>query len=237
MMQRFMWLSSSKRDVLKWDISMYCKAYFDKVAPVFANIDEDAANAADLYLETVGSGQYNPNIGNEADIASDAHYYGISYGISMELMKYNVRLMSIATLYQFWEQQVRKFLYEELIERNHENINFKDFCTNIGTIKAEFLMCGVKLDDLPSWEKINELREFQNLVKHGDGRARKILEQARPDLFRKVNEETSAIDYHFTTLNEQVLDVSDDELTVYSEALMEFWDELPERMYVQPPQS
>lgn len=236
-MRRFMWLSNSKRDVLKWDISMYCKAYFDKVAPVFKNIDEDAANAADLYLETVGSGQYNPDIGNEADITTDAHDYGISYAISMDLMKYNVRLMSIATLYQFWEQQVRKFLYEELIERNHENIKFKDFCTNIGTIKEEFRKCDVNLQDLEVWEKIDELRILQNVVKHGDGNARKKLQRIKPDFFRQIDEETSAIDYHFTTLNEQVLNVSDDELTVYSEALMEFWDELPERMYVQTPQS
>ncbi len=39
------------------------------------------------------------------------------------------------------------------------------------------------------------------------------------------------LDLYKTTLNELVLNVGDNEFRGYCEALIEFWDELPERMY------
>ena len=39
-------------------------------------------------------------------------------------MKYNTKLMWISTLYQFWEQQVRKFIYEE-VTKTHKFIDKK----------------------------------------------------------------------------------------------------------------
>ena len=71
------------------------------------------------------------------------------------------------------------------------------------------------------------------MIKHGDGNSAKQLEAIRPDYFAKISN-TRLIDLYLTTLNEKVLDVDDSEIINYRDAIIMFWDELPERMYFKP---
>ncbi|NLY82456.1 MAG: hypothetical protein GX078_06730 [Clostridiales bacterium] len=75
-------------------------------------------------------------------------------------MQYNMRLMWISTLYQFWEQQVRKFIFEEVtrthkfIDKKGKEVDFAAFCTRgIDDIKDEFYEFGQDLEKLNSWSK------------------------------------------------------------------------------------
>lgn len=153
-------------------------------------------------------------------------------------MKYNTKLMWISTLYQFWEQQVRKFIYEEVsmthkfIDKKGKEVLFKDFCTKgIDDIEEEFLEFGQDLEKFPCWIKIYELRLLTNVIKHGDGWSATRLKELRPDFFKADFSEYDLLDLYKTTLNEKVLNIDDDEFQKYCEAIVEFWEALPERMY------
>lgn len=232
----FIYLHQGKREQFKRFITVFIKTYMERVSPVFDSIDEEANEYTQKVFEMLGQ-SFDPDRDDEADFAERAQEQGYEYWEGLALMQYNTKLMSIATLYQFWEQQVRKLVFEEL-NRHHtfsdkkgRIITFKTFCTRgIDDMKEVFHQCGVELESLNSWAKINELRLLQNVIKHGDGKSSSDLEALRPDFYRKIGN-TKIMDLYLSVLNEVALDVDDNEIVVYGDALKEFWDELPERMY------
>lgn len=228
------YLSKGLRDELKQQLSLFVSTYIDKIAPVFESIEIVAEEKAEEYfLELVLN--FNPYRDDPAAYSEQAMDYGYEYWSGMALMQYNTRLMNIATLYQFWEQQFRKFAYMELTRNNRlltKEIEFKSFCTKFKHIESLLLKCGVDIYSLVSWKKINELHLLQNVIKHGDGPSAAILEGIRPDFFIQIGDKKFK-DILKTVLNERVLDVDDSELVTYGDALQNFWDELHDHIYLE----
>lgn len=241
-MNPFTYLPDHMRESLKKPIKAYVSTYYNKLSVVFEGIDAEAEQVAEEEFERLGT-YFNPDRHDPADFAERAWEYGIEYAMSMNLMRYNVQLMSISTLYQFWEQQVRSFLFEELTRdhtfkiikgKNKGNIlTFKEFCTKgFDEIKEIFQACGRNLESFNSYAKINELRLLANVIKHGDGPSATQLKIVRPDIFNsRIG--FNKMDLYKTTLNEVVLEIGNDELRTYGNAILEFWDEIPEYMYFQ----
>jgi hypothetical protein len=222
------------RDPLKKNISVFVKTYLNKIVPVFYSIEEESHEAEYVSYADMGN-FFDPARDNAFDFAERASEHGMEYFESMSLMKYNSRLMSLATLYQFWEQQVRKLAFEEF--RRNLSVSegrpdkFNTFYTRgINDIKDLLLKCGVDITLLGSWAKIDELRILQNVIKHVEGKFGKSLEDLRPDYFMKTGT-IRDIDLYFSTLTHIVLNIEDSEIREYGDALIEFWDELPENMY------
>jgi hypothetical protein len=138
--------------------------------------------------------------------------------------------MAIATLYLVWEQQVRKFLFKEM---SHTfTTSFPSFCTRFEDIENLFELHGVRLQALDSWRGIEELHLLCNVIKHGDGSSAKRLRRCNPSLFREGHpgEGGEILD---STLLDQSLDLKEAFLEQYALVLSSFWDELPERSYIQ----
>lgn len=217
----------------------YLDVYFKKVAVVFENIEEEADEIARNQYEKLGE-YFNPDIHDESDFADSAFEKGLEYYEAISLVKYNNKLMWISTMYQFWEQQVRKFLYEEithsgytLFDEKGNELTFETYCTNFGQIKDEFSSFGQNLEELKCWSTIRELRLLANVIKHGEGRASKDLEKIRPDFFKSEITESNLMKSYKTVLTEQVLNIKDSDFIKYKEALQNFWQELPERLYCE----
>lgn len=241
-MEPSMYLPQKRKESFKRYIDVFVKTYTDRIAPIYEGLDKEAEEKAEEHFAKSGQ-WFDPDQSDPSDFAERSWEYGIEYWESMTLMQYNTRLMSIATLYQFWEQQFRRFAFEELT-RHHtfyvkkgkgkgKEIEFKSFCTKLDEIGNLLEQCGVTTMFLDSWAKINELHLLQNVIKHGDGSSANQLEEIRPDLFRMVGD-TKIMDLYLTILNEQALDVNDSEIVDYGEALKQFWDELPENMEWKP---
>ncbi|MFY0204856.1 hypothetical protein P3K77_20090 [Bacillus cytotoxicus] len=227
------------RKNLQQPYELYFQTYTDRISPVFENIDQEA--------EEVAKNAYNQmmmNIGYEdcdpGDFADDAWEFGIDYYQNVALMRYNTKLMWISTMYQFWEQQVRRFLYKEMtrsgykaFNKNQQEIEYKDFCKNIVKIKEFFLKFNVDVETLPCWEKVNELRLLANVIKHGPGESAEKLLKIRPDIFDSSCISTNLLDLYQTTLNDVVINISDQDFKMYADALRDFWGELPDRMLLK----
>lgn len=150
---------------------------------------------------------FNPDYHDPSDFAEEAWEAGIEHYEGTALMKYNTRLMWISTLYQFWEQQVRKFIYEEVtrthsfIDKKGKEILFKQFCTRgIDDIKEAFLGFDQDLEKLGSWERINELRLLANVIKHGAGWSATQLKLLRPDFFKDSSLNYNLLDLRYCNL-------------------------------------
>ena len=69
-----------------------------------------------------------------------------------------------------------------------------------------------------------------NVIKHGEGPSAKELRKIKPTLFKQEHG-TEYMKTFKTTLLEVTLRVDEKTLQNYSEALLSFWDEIPERNY------
>jgi len=236
-MRAQLYLDNRIRKMLKEPFETFAKTYHERVIPIFSSLEEESQAIADEKYEDLGR-YFNPENDDPADYAEMAWEAGLEHYESMSLMQYNMRLMWISTLYQFWEQQVRKFVFEEVtrthkfIDKKGNDVDFAGFCTRgIDDIKEEFNEFGIDLEKLNSWSRIEELRLLANVIKHGEGWSATKLKELRPDYFDAGVISTDLLDLYKTTLGERVLNIDDSEYEIYCDAIIQFWDELPEVMY------
>lgn len=236
-MRAQLYLDNRIRKTLKEPYETFAKTYVERVIPIFSSLEEESQAIADEKYEDLER-YFNPESDDPADYVEMAWEAGLEHYESMSLMQYNMRLMWISTLYQFWEQQVRKFVFEEVtrthkfIDKKGNDVDFAGFCTRgIDDIKEEFNEFGQDLEKLISWSKIEELRLLANVIKHGGGWSATKLKELRPDYFDAGVISTDLLDLYKTTLGERVLNIDDSEYEIYCDAIIQFWDELPEVMY------
>lgn len=228
--QLYLW--SKLREKKIEEILLFKNIFKERVFPVFSNIEKEADKISnDLYDNAMNAYYIDYDNIDPADIAENATEIGVDYYEKYSLMRYNTLAMWISMVYQFWEQQVRKFLYDE--EAHSFKIEFKKFCTSgIKDIKEEFRYHNINIEKLRCWGSINELRLACNTLKHGDGASAQELKNIRPSLFtREGFEEYDLLSMYNTTLLEETLNISDQDFYNFCDILIEFWNELPERMY------
>lgn len=178
---------------------------------------------------------FDPDRHDQADFVEKARDFGIGYWQTLNLMKCNTYMMTLATLYQVWKQQIRELSFRE-ITRYHKlyskgkEVQFKDFCTDFGHIKRLFSESDWPPESALSWDMINELRLVQNVIKHGDGTAAEQLKKIQPDYFRDVSG-TLIMDLYSSTLNEIALSIPDTTIDRYRDALIDFWKYMPEQVH------
>jgi hypothetical protein len=227
-MKSQLYVPETTRRYLKSVISNYVEIYLQKLLPVFKDIESDA----DKYTkELFDNAMSQPACGDSFDpasIAETAQDEGIDHYLYLKLGKYNLTATWHATLYQLWEQQLRWFLFWEI--SHVKEIDFKYFCTKPQEIKKEFKFHNLDIESFSCWPQINELSLLCNVIKHGDGCSAKKLRKIKPTLF-KQEDGTDYMKTFKTTLLEETLCIDEKTLQKYSEALLSFWDKIPERSY------
>ena len=231
-----LYLSRSRKERLKRPYELFIDTYTNKIEPQFINIEQESKKISEEYYNELGK-YFNPEFDDPEYYAELAWEKGIDYYEGISLMKYNTKMMWISTVYQFWEQQVRRFLYDEISNThefydNKENkIGYKDFCSNgINDIKSEFIWFDYNLELKSSWKEINELRLLSNVIKHGDGRSAKQLQKLKPEYFQDESK-INRLELYKTTLNDEVLNIGQEDFVRYCKSLIEFWEEIPEYLY------
>ncbi|WP_301107116.1 hypothetical protein [Sporosarcina sp.] len=240
MVKAQLYLYQKLREKFQKPYDYYHEVYLNKITVVFDNLEEEADKIAQRHYEELGQ-YFDPDRHDYEDFADVAYEKGIEYYEAISLIRYNNQLMWISTLYQFWEQQVRKFLFDEikssgitLCTKKGKEIEFSRFCTRgIKDIKEQFLRFGQDIEQLSCWQTIDELRLLANVIKHGEGVSTNDLEKLRPDIFKSGVLDNNLMKMHRTVLNEQVLNVKYMDFVMYKDALQSFWGELPEGLYCE----
>lgn len=85
-------------------------------------------------------------------------------------------------------------------------------------------------------EKIHELKQLTNTIKHGDGDSADKLRKLRPDFIKSVfsefDDEFDTLEYSGAVLLDgNILKVSGDDFVDYINATILFWGEMPERAF------
>ena len=128
-------------------------------------------------------------------------------------------------VYQMFEQFI-------LSLAKHQQ-KFISYDSKINSLKLEFLRDGIKMlkeynfdiTTLLGYEKINELRLLNNVIKHGDGGAKKSLEKIRPDFF--IN---NSLDMYDNTIIDDTLNLSKDDLDMYINVIKSLLNQFPDKI-------
>jgi len=224
-------LWNPQREKLKKEIRFFRDTFVNRIYVVFDDVEKEANSKADEFYEAVMNRPCSEDEVYEAsDIAERAMEMGSEYYIDTMLMKYNTLASWISLAYQKWEQQVRKFLYDEV--SHCWNIDSKTFCTKgVVDFKSVFKEYGINLEVYNWWHSIEELRLLSNTIKHGDGGAAKNLRKQFMKYFTFENLIAfDRLEAFNTSLQEVTLNIDVNDFIRLCNKLIEFWDELPENM-------
>lgn len=223
-----LYVNDATRRKLKSQIQSFGEIYFQKLLPVFNNIEDEADNLENEFYDDFMHQPAHDEYIDPSAIAEQSLNIGIEHYSYLRMGKYNLIASWHAMLYQLWEQQSRSFLFREM--SHIHKIEFQSFCTNLAEIKRNYKFHNVRLEQFTCWTRIKELCLLCNVIKHGDGDSAKKLRKIKPEMF-KQEAEVDYMDAYRTTLMEETLNITDITLNNYREALLSFWDEIPERNY------
>jgi hypothetical protein len=140
-------------------------------------------------------------------------------------MKYRNLATHINLAYQMLEQ----FLIS--ICRHQQEFHSRD--VNIQKIKVEklrncidfFKKYGLDITKLNYYNKIDELRLLQNVLKHGDGLSKKKLINLKSDIF-----ENTTMNMYKNTIIDDTLNLSDEDLDEYVNIIKLFLNQIPKKL-------
>lgn len=108
---------------------------------MYKDVKEDPKKIADLYLkeayETIPN-NYNYEYDDGSEYGEKIQEYVADRMQEQSLMHYQFVLMSLSNLYQVFEQQLRKWLFEEMTHQHNEYINQIKFTLDIEEDYGEF---------------------------------------------------------------------------------------------------
>lgn len=218
------------RNYHKKQIDNYAWPYFNRILPQFENIEDEANKYSQDIFDDLCNNCPNPEDQDPSDFVAPASEAGLMHYEMLKLGLYTSTVCWHATLFEFFNQQNRLFLYKEL-SRYYE-IQFNSFCMSFTDVKNIYNNSSVNIENISSWKKINELRLLCNVIKHSDGYSSKELRMIAPRLFLSDN----TIDYlelYKTTLLEVTLNINRKTLCTYINAVKTFWDELPDKIEIK----
>jgi hypothetical protein len=230
-MKSQLYVPEHTRRYFQSQISSFVEIYSQKLLPVFQDMEKEADKCAhDFYDDYMNQPSYDDSV-DPASIAEEARDIGIERYCFLKLGRYHVTAAWHAMLYEFWEQQIRSFLFRE-ISKDKPTGGFKKFCDKLEKIKTQLELHNVDIENCLCWHKIDELRLLCNVIKHSDGTSLDCLRKKKSGLLKKGSVvEVEVIDLYRTSLLEETLNIDETTLQDYKDALLSFWERIPERSY------
>lgn len=206
----------------------------NRLLPGFANINDEARAVSDKiwgdFMSASASGDEDP-----ADFAAEAQQAGVSHFMLLNSICQGMQNLFAAALYHAFEQQVMMLLRTQILDAT-EASNAKLF--QMAEFQKRLNALGIDITKFPSWPQIDELRLVANTVKHAEGTSAQELHQIRPDLFkhpqiRKLGFSIGKlIPRVFLPMAGEDLYVSLQDVLLYRDTLLNFWEELAGAMEV-----
>lgn len=224
------WLYDHQREEFISIHKKILEKYNAIIQTTFSEIEKSTEKYGDELLEKYGS-MYDYETVDPGDIFENISYEKYEYYQMEKLMEYNIKLSILSVAYQIFEQQLRKFIYQELNQsfspvRTEE---FSEVGTNMGKIKELYNAVGYNLESYEYWNDISVMSDIVNTFKHGKGRSSEKLYKSRPDLFLKsyFNKE-NLMDQELTSNAAIVLDIDEIDIEHYISIIINFWNQFPE---------
>jgi len=198
----------------------------------FENMEAEADKAAEGHLEKM-SAYFNPDIHGHDDFFDAANDKGNEFYSLLSDMRDNTRLSMIAGMFHQWDKNLKDWIVRE-IQHWHQGKNVVQELWKADFPKImEFLVTfGFNVKALPCYEQLYAMRLVVNVFKHGNGKSLDELKASFPEFIADPfgGEGDQQLFLHY--LEHTDMKVSDAQLEQFSEAILDFWKAVPERIYL-----
>lgn len=217
------------------DLTQIKEVFFERIQPIFANAETEAtAYQNQLWDNLMSQPCSEESIIDPSDFVVTVQEAGFEKYEILSLMKYRNISMWISCMCQVWEQQLFSFIYQEALS---EGLKYdeSDLKKGFSFSKEVFEWHQQPFENLACWPKIRELRALVNVIKHSEGDSEQKLRKMRPDYFEYDTDigKYDLLSLYHSTLLEATLQINDKDFIDYYDALIAFWNELPEWMYTE----
>lgn len=197
----------------------------------FNDIEREADRAAEEWLEQ-HSHRFDPDRHDPGAFCEAANDAGIEFYQLLSDMRDRTRLSVVAGIFHEWDKQLRDWLVREVRHWHRgDAVVSKIWTVDFGKI-ADLLEClGWNIRGEEYFNKLDACRLVVNVYKHGEGKSLDDLKQNYPEY---LDDPSSAIGIEISGkdwLNYTHLAVSEEQLQVFSDAIVSFWRDVPENIF------
>lgn len=200
----------------------------------FDNIKEDAYEASDEWLNTQPH-HFDPDGHDAADLFKRADDIEIEHYHLLIDIHERARLSVVAGIYHEWEKQFRQWTHDEIRRWYHgKNVLSKIWKVDVGKLAELFACLGWDYKNESYFLKLNACRLVVNVFKHGDGISLNELKQCNPEYLVNPLQIFDEMLSDVNDLDHTALKVSDEHILEFSDAIIGFWKDVPEKIVNVP---
>lgn len=197
----------------------------------FEDIQAEADKAADDWLQQ-SSGRFDPDRHDPGDFYDAANDAGIELYNLLSDMRDQTRLSIVAGMFHQWDKQLRDWLVREMHHWHRgDTTAVKLWSADFPQIIELLEALGWPVSRTPYFQSLDACRLVVNVYKHGSGKSLEDLKAKYPeylhDPFSGSGGELSSVEYR----DHSNLIVSDEQFRAFSDAIVSFWQEVPENVY------
>ena len=197
----------------------------------FDDIESAADKAADEWLER-SKHRFDPDRDDPGSFYETANEVRIEFYGLLGGMRDQTRLSVVAGMLHGWDKQLRDWLVGEIKHwHSGDNIPLKVWSVDFGDIADLLESLGWKIRNASYFPVLDACRLVVNVYKHGEGKSFIDLKQNYPECldapFQSAGGAISGFEYRDHTH----LRVSDKQLQAFSDAIVAFWQGVPESIY------
>lgn len=203
-----------------------------RILPSFAGVEQEAETRAEEVFNELGSMPASEAV-DMGDLAESAQEEGLARYEALTAARQSIINAMAVALYHIVEQQLFVFHRKHVLHPSEEDdLRFVKLGVFIARLRAE----GIDLENLQSWNTVQELRLVGNAAKHTDGGSASELRRVRPDLFsppllRNTRYARSAKHRRlFEPMAGKDLFVTEEDFTKYATACVGFFRALAEAL-------
>lgn len=195
----------------------------------FENIQEEAEKASEEYMERM-SENFNPDVNDPSELYESAYEEGFAFYQLLSDMRDNTILSITAGMFHQWDKSLREWIVKEMRHwHSGENARQSIWKVDFHQIIDFLVAVGFDVKKFPSFKTLDALRLVVNVYKHGNGSSFDALKATYPEfLTNPLIDDGLSLDW----VDHTFLTISDQKLEEFSDAIMEFWSAVPERIYL-----
>ena len=172
---------------------------------------------------------FDPDRDDPADAYEQSWDEAVSFYQGLVDLQKTTRLSIIAGIYHEWEKQLRDWLGREMgHHRLGEHTNAAIWRVVIGDIFDFLECCQWPVRERPYYADLNICHLVVNVYKHGNGNSFKELKEKAPEIAGAKDELPG---FFLSALDYTNLEVGDADLERFSDAIVAFWQDVPENVF------
>lgn len=197
----------------------------------FDDIEAEADRAAKEWLEKNGP-RFDPDRHDSGDFYEAANDAGIEFYGLLSDMHEQTRLSVVAGMFHEWDKQLRDWLVREIQHWHHgDNVSLQVWSVNFVQLMdlLEGLEWGIRSTQY--FRKLDACRLVVNVHKHGDGKSLDELRASYPEYLDDPFAGLGGGFFDPKHRDHTHLKVSDQQLQGFTDAIVNFWRDVPENIF------